>query len=99
MRPTRTPSTRRPSPSPSPGDGGEPRTVTRTFTLRGGSAAVSCTGQRAVLKYASPNAGYIVDAGRSGDEVEVRFRSDDHESRLRVECVGDTPHGDIREED
>jgi hypothetical protein len=75
------------------------RTVSKTFILRGGTAAVSCTGEEAVLDYASPNSGFEVDDGGAGDEVAVRFRSEDHESRLRVECVGGTPVGEIREDD
>ena len=85
-----------PAPDPAPPP---PRTVSRTFTARGGTAAVSCTGEQAVLEYASPNSGFEVDEGGSGDEVQVRFRSEEHESRLRVECVGGTPVAEIREGD
>lgn len=94
--PTRPGATRSSPPSPSAGVG---RPVTRTFSLRGGTAAVTCTGDRAVLDYASPNPGYEVYEGRSGDEVQVRFRSDDRESRLRVACAAGVPRGEIREED
>lgn len=84
-------------PSPPPSSSRAP--VTRTWTTQGGSTAMSCTGSRLTLRYASPNTGFEVDVNRSGDEIEVRFRSDDHESRVRVECLSGTPVGEVREDD
>jgi len=68
-----------------------PATVSSsTFTLRGGSAALSCSGSQIALDWATPNQGYWVETETSdgGNTVEVRFRSDTHESRLRAWCSG-----------
>jgi hypothetical protein len=51
----------------------------------GGSVRVSVDGSRVSLVAAVPAPGYAVDVRRAGpDEVEVRFESDDSESRVRI---------------
>lgn len=88
------PSLSGPPPSATP----PPATTTRTFGLTGGGAAVSCSGATAALVYASPKAGYEVEVESRGPvEVEVRFRSSSHESRLNVECDGGVPTGRVEE--
>lgn len=50
------------------------------------------------MRYASPASGFTSEVESSGPvEVEVRFRSSDHESRIRVECVSGTPEGRVEE--
>lgn len=50
------------------------------------------------MRYASPSSGFASEVESGGPvEVEVRFRSSDHESRIRVECVGGTPDGRVEE--
>jgi hypothetical protein len=73
--------------------------VSRTWSLQGGTAAVSCSGSTATLQYASPRSGYDSEVSRSGRVIDIRFESADHESRLKVECVGGAPQGEVREED
>ncbi len=72
----------------------------RTFTLVGGSADVSCSNGQAVLDWATPNQGYWVETGTSDGQttIEVEFRSDAHESRLRAWCSGGHVMGTISEQ-
>jgi hypothetical protein len=68
--------------------------------MTGGTVAVSCTASTATLRYASPAAGFDSEVENAGPaEVEVRFRSSDHESRVRVECVNGSPSGRVEERD
>ena len=75
-------------------------TDTRTFALVGGTASVSCTGDLITLNWATPNGGYQVETGSSsgGAQLEVRFRSDTHESRLEAWCSGGQIQTSVREE-
>jgi len=77
-----------------------PPPAARTFGLVGGTAEVSCRGNVASLDWATPNSGFAVETGSSdsGTQVEVRFRSDTHESRLEAWCSGGQVQGSIREE-
>jgi len=89
-----TPGPSRPAASPSSAS----TTRTATFGATGGTVAVSCTGATAALRYASPAAGFTSEVEKGGPaEVEVRFASSDHESRIRVECVSGTPAGRVEE--
>src|SRR5947199_130622 len=77
-----------------------PPPAARTFGLVGGTAEVSCRGNVASLDWATPNSGFAVETGSSdsGTQVEVRFRSDAHESRLEAWCSGGQVQGSVREE-
>lgn len=96
--PTSSPGGAQPSPTnpPTVGLGGD----SRTFALVGGTASVTCSGNQITLNWATPNSGYQVEASSSngGAQVEVRFRSDTHESRLEAWCAGGTVQSSIREE-
>jgi len=101
-----------PSPSPptttSPGPSQSPTTPparpgptdTRTFALIGGTASMSCAGDQISLNWATPNGGYQVETGSSngGAQLEVRFRSDTHESRLEAWCSAGQIQSAVREE-
>lgn len=79
-RPTPTPSrsTQRP-----PGAG----TQRRTFQTAGGAVAVQCSGGRPSLVYVLPAAGWAVDQQEAkGGRVEVRFRAEEGDARVRVSC-------------
>jgi len=77
-----------------------PANDTRTFSLVGGTANVTCSGSQITLNWATPNSGYGVEIGssNSGGLIEVRFRSDTHESRLEAWCAGGQVQSSIREE-
>jgi len=85
-----------PTPQPPPA----PTSSTRTFSLVGGSASVTCRGSQVSLDWATPNSGFWVETGTSdsGTKVEVRFRSDSHESRLEAWCSGGQVQGVTTEE-
>ena len=92
-----------PSPNPAghtPGPPATPAATSRTFALVGGTASVSCRGGSPSLNWATPNPGFEVETGSSdgGAQVEVRFRSDTHESRLEAWCSGATVQGSVQEE-
>ena len=72
----------------------------KTFELRGGRVNATCTSSVIQLVWATPNAGYQVEIQKSGpDEIEVRFRTDEHESRVRARCSAGLPTGELREDD
>ena len=73
---------------------------TRTFSLVGGTASVTCSGSQITVNWATPNGGYEVeiDSSSGGGTIEVRFRSDTHESRLEAWCSGGHVQSSIREE-
>lgn len=101
-----------PAPSPPPakppaGGGGvstpipsNPSTNTRTFALVGGTASLTCNGGQLALNWATPNSGFWVDTGSSdgGAQIEVRFRSDTHESQLQAWCSGGVVQGSVQEQ-
>lgn len=105
--PTPTATPRPPTPAPPPGGTPAPSpppvsatTNTQTFSLIGGTASVSCTGGQITLNWATPKSGFQVETGTSngGTQVEVRFRSDTHESRLEAWCAGGLVQSSVREE-
>jgi len=53
-------------------------------------ASVSCQNNQITLDWATPNVGFWVELDRhdSDSVLEVRFRSDSHESRLETWCSG-----------
>jgi hypothetical protein len=75
-------------------------TSTRTFTLIGGTTQLTCTGDAISLDWATPNSGFWVETGteNGGATIEVRFRSDTHESRLDAWCSSGTMQFSEREE-
>jgi cytoskeletal protein RodZ len=64
------------SPAPAPED--------RTYQLVGGSVGVHFENGAARLLWATPNTGFSVESSGPGSQVDVRFLSDSHESRLRA---------------
>jgi hypothetical protein len=83
------------TPSPEPPS---PTTVVRTWTVTGGSVAVSCSGQAATLLGATPSDGWSVEVHEAGPTwVVVELTSRDHETRVKATCVDGVPtqvHGD-----
>lgn len=68
-----------------------PATVSRSFSSRGGSVGVSCTGSTPELVFASPAQGWAVDHQEvEREHVEVRFVGPG-EVRMRVTCGPDGP--------
>ena len=72
----------------------------RTFALVGGTANVACGGGQVALNWATPNPGFQVDTGSSngGSVIEVRFRSDTHESELQAWCSNGQIQGNVQEQ-
>jgi hypothetical protein len=65
---------------------------TTSYTLEGGSIGVRCTGSTIELVYSSPAQGFGSEVNSSGpSEVDVRFESDSHRSRIKVQCSAGTP--------
>lgn len=62
--------------------------TTQTFQLTGGTVTVTCANGVITVNDATPNAGFTVkqEVQKQGAEVEVRFESATHESRLEVSC-------------
>ena len=56
----------------------------RTDNLTGGSTAVRVEGGRARLLWATPKPGFRLESSGDSEEVDVRFSSESHESRLRA---------------
>jgi hypothetical protein len=76
-------------------------TSSRTFSLVGGTVGVTCRGSVISLDSVTPNAGFTVESAQNEEgRVEVRFRSDNHESRLEVTCQnGQVVVQELREEE
>lgn len=75
-----------------------PSSTTRTYTLVGGSASVRFEPGKVTVLWATPNSGYEVDVETyAPDRVEVRFRSESHESELTAWWDGG-PRDAIEEE-
>jgi hypothetical protein len=68
--------TTRPPPTATPED--------RTYDLVGGTVGVRFQNGTARLLWATPAPGFRAERSGSDDEVDIRFRSDTHESRLRA---------------
>lgn len=61
---------------------------TATYTSIGGSVTVRLQNGALSLVSATPAAGFTIDSSTSrADRVEVRFRNDDHDSRIRIDLV------------
>ena len=71
-----------PDPTP-PADDPDPGPVTEGYRLTGGTVTVRYRSGEAELVQASPNSGFVMEINDPGPgKVDVRFRSEDHESRL-----------------
>lgn len=67
--------------------------VTRTATSVGGSAAFEFDGTRITVLWSEPNPGFHVEIHRDGPgDVDVRFESGSHESRIKA----DNENGSLR---
>ncbi len=87
------------APAPAPPTGAAKST--QTFSLIGGTVSVTCTGNVISLNFATPNSGFTVESERkdNGQQIEVKFRSDSHESKIEVGCRnGQVVAEEIREE-
>lgn len=82
---------------PATGQAGE---TTATIDSVGGQVAVRYVGGRVELVWARPKAGFEAEVHDAGPEdVEVRFHSDDHESRVRAFYAGGVPDREVREQE
>lgn len=79
-----TPTSPPPQPDPpAPQENPQPAAVTEAYELVGGAVTVRYRDGSTTLISATPNSGFDVDVNDGGPEkVDVRFRSDEHESRL-----------------
>jgi hypothetical protein len=80
------------SPPPAPAQAED-----RTYNLVGGSAAIRFEGGRARLLWATPRPGFRLESSGDEDQVDIRFRSEGHESRLRA-YWDNGPKAEVREE-
>ena len=76
-----------------------PSSFTRTTILEGGTVTVRFTAPSTVeFVSAVPSDGFTVEVEHSGpDQVEVRFRSENHESRYRAQWSDGEPDVDTQE--
>jgi hypothetical protein len=74
-----------PSSSSPPASAASPAPIDETYQLVGGTVTVRYENRAAHVLWASPSPGFEVE-NNGGDDatVDVRFRSSDHESRLRA---------------
>jgi hypothetical protein len=92
--PSSPPST--PSPTPPP----TPAATTRTFSGVGGSITVRLQDGQLSLVGTAATGGFTVQVAQgSGQRVEVLFRSDDHETRIRVDVSAGAMDPDVDEND
>jgi hypothetical protein len=70
----------------------------RTYQLTGGTVGVRFENGEAHLLWATPNPGFSVESSGSSSNVDVRFRSDSHESRLKA-FWNNGPQQQIEEKD
>ena len=83
-----------PPPTPSPT---APTATTQTFTLTGGTAAISFSASGVELLWATPNPGFDVNIEPESPGIKVEFRADHHRSRVDAWWSGGPQHS-IREE-
>jgi len=77
---------------------GAPAPEDRTYQLVGGTVGVRFENGGARLLWATPKPGFRVESSGSSGHVDVRFRSEEHESRLRAFWDGG-PQSDVEERD
>ncbi len=81
-----------PAPSPAPRPTSSPATQQRSWRGAPGSVLVRCAGGAATLQSTTPNDGYRVEVGSRGpQEVEVIFRGNGPEVKVRGECARGVP--------
>jgi hypothetical protein len=90
--PVAEPDTTAPAPTaPAEPDTDAPAT-TESYRLTGGLVTVRYRGTATTLVSAAPNSGFGAEVNDTGPEkVDVRFRSDGHESRFSTRLRGGTP--------
>jgi hypothetical protein len=82
-------------PEPEP----EPASRTEGYQMTGGFVTVRYSGADTQLVQATPNSGFVVEIkDRGPDKVEVRFRSDSHESRLVTQIRDGQPDPEVDEQ-
>jgi hypothetical protein len=93
------PATQPPDAEPEPEPQPDPEARTQVHKLTGGIVTVRYSGQNTNLVSATPNSGFVVEINDSGpDKVDVRFRSDHHESRLVTRMHDGQPDTDRDEQ-
>jgi hypothetical protein len=99
VSPSPTPTQSQPPRSPSPPPT-QAASSSRTFALVGGTTQLTCGGGSIVLNWATPNSGFWVETSteNGGATIEVRFRSDAHESRLDAWCATGRVQFSVREQ-
>jgi len=96
--PTGTPDPSGPGSTPPSHGTPEPKRVSKSWQLTGGSVGASCKGPDISLDYATPHDGWEMHIEHSGpDSIEVSFSRDDHESHLAAHCEGGSPVGQTDE--
>jgi hypothetical protein len=75
-----------------------PAAEDRTYQLVGGTVGVRFENAGARLLWATPKPGFRVESSGSSDNVDVRFRRDDHESRLKA-FWDNGPQSEVEERD
>ncbi len=58
---------------------------------------IRCAGGTASVVSTTANSGFVAETEQQGSGVEVRFRSDTHESRLEAYCAGGAVEGQTGE--
>lgn len=71
--------------------------ASRSFDLIGGSATITCKSGTPSVASATPRSGFSVERETHGSSVEVRFRSDQHDSKLEAWCSSSGVQGQIEE--
>jgi hypothetical protein len=95
-RATAVPATAPPAATASPGGGAT--AMSRVFDLVGGSTSVGCSSTSIRLLWASPRNGFSVDVEPEGSSfLEVRFRSETHESKVEASCASGSLSASVRE--
>lgn len=76
--------------TPSSTSQASPQPTSQTFQLTGGTVAVSCANGVITVAAVTPSAGFTVkeELEDQGGQLEIRFESSTHESRLEVKCEG-----------
>ncbi len=86
-----------PPPTPAPTTPPPPAATTQTFTLTGGTAAISFSASGVEVLWATPNPGFRVVIELESPGIKVEFRADHHRSRVDAWWSGGPQHS-IREE-
>jgi hypothetical protein len=88
------------APTTGPSEDAAPPAVTQTYGLVGGSVTVRFTGPATELVSHTVAPGFTAEVRAAGPErVEVRWESEDHESRIAVDQEGGAPRVRPEEED